>query len=1300
MTRFLELGPDAVLAGMARLALRRAATSVTVIAAQRKGRDDIESFVGFLADAHTAGVDVDWNAFYAGRGARRVDLPTYAFQHERYWPRPGAGGGDLGSLGLSGAGHPLLPAQVRLASGDEWLFTGRLSLDAQPWVADHTVFGTVLMPGTGLVELALAAGRAVDCTTLDELTLEGALVFADGVRVQVQVAVGEPADDGSRPVAVYSRPDHLGGEGEPEPEWVRHAHGVLTPDAADADASTSATAAPDAAERLAAEAWPPEGAEPVAVDGLYERLAELGYEYGPAFQGVTAAWRRGDDLFAEVAPGDAQGGDAARCCLHPALFDAAFHVAIAALADQLEPGRVPLPFAFRGVRVHRQGAPALRVQLAMTGTGETLTLAAVDDEGAPVLAMDALDSRAVDAAQLRAAGGRNAGGPLYAVEWAEVALPTPAEDAAAGDRHALAVLGDLTVGAGAAAGYADLAALIAALDDGAPTPDGALAVVAASDTAASSDTVRAGVLDTLALVQGWLAEPRLADARLVLITRGAVAARPGDVPDLPAAAAAGLVRSAHAEHPGRFLHVDLDARPDPGADDQGVAADVPWRALLAADEPQLALRNATAYAPRLARGAARSDASPADRAPDEGLFARGTVLVTGGTGGLGALVARHLASRYQARHLLLVSRRGPQAPGAAELVDDLAALGCEATVAACDVADRDSVTTLLAGIAEDRPLTAVIHTAGVLDDGTVESLTAEQVDRVLRPKVDAALHLHDLTRHDDLTAFVLFSSGAPLLGGAGQGNYAAANATLDALAQHRRAHGLAGLSLAWGLWDQAVGMAGELDDALFARFARQVRDRLGILPLGVDEGLGLLDAALAQDEALVAPVKLDLAGRRAAAAAGNLQAVLRSLVRAPARRDRGGASLALLLGGVPEANWDGVILDLVRGRAAAVLGYETADAVEADRAFKDLGFDSLAAVEFRNGLVQATGVRLPATLVFDHPTPLAVSSYLRTQAATVGRRVAAVAAAPARTDEPLAIVGMGCRYPGGVGSPEDLWRLVESGADVITGFPTDRGWDLERLYDPDPARLRTSYTRHGGFLDDVSGFDARFFGIGPREALAMDPQQRLLLEVAWETFEDAGIDPALAAWQRYGRVRGRDVRRLRAHGDVQRTTRRGRGLPHRRWGGQCGLGPAVVRVRVGGPGGHGRHGVLVVAGRPAPGLPGRAGGRRFAGLGGRRVRHVLAVPVRGVQPPTGPLARWPLQGVRGRGRRRRLVGGRRPRAGRAAVGCGGEGPSGVGGGAGFGGEPGRGEQWVDGAERAVAGAGDPRRVGERGAVSG
>ncbi|ORB15344.1 type I polyketide synthase [Mycobacterium noviomagense] len=489
-------------------------------------------------------------------------------------------------------------------------------------------------------------------------------------------------------------------------------------------------------------------------------------------------------------------------------------------------------------------------------------------------------------------------------------------------------------------------------------------------------------------------------------------------------------------------------------------------------------------------------------------WAAGTVLITGGTGMAGSALARHVVTRHGVRHLVLLSRRGADAPGADELVSELRDAGAQVSVVACDAADREALAKVISDVPVQHPLTGVIHAAGVLDDAVVTSLTTDRVDVVLRAKVDAAWNLHELTRDLNVSAFVMFSSMAGLVGSSGQANYAAANSFLDALAVHRRANGLPAISLGWGLWEQASEMTGTLDDADRARLGRS-----GVLALLSDEALRLFDSALIVDEPFLLPARIDLTALRASGDA--VPPMFTELVSAPGRRQvddslvaaKSKSALAHRLHGLPEDQQHTILLDLLRSHIATVLGNTTPEAVDPDKAFQDLGFDSLTAVELRNRLKAATGLALSPTLIFDYPTPSGLATYIRTELAGVPQEIKHVPAARATGDDPIAIIGMACRFPGGVDSPDDLWQMVAEGRDVLTEFPADRGWDLAGLFNPDPDVPGACYTRTGGFVDGVADFDPAFFGVAPSEALAMDPQQRMFLELSWEALERAGIDP-------------------------------------------------------------------------------------------------------------------------------------------------------------------------------------------------
>ncbi|WP_280101389.1 KR domain-containing protein [Micromonospora arborensis] len=888
--RFVELGPEPVLSGLLR---GHVDDAVAVVA----GRD----VLGAVAELWADGADVDWVALQGPR-RRHVDLPTYPFQRQRYWLHDGPGGGDVGSAGLEAVGHPLLAAATTVPGTGDVLLTGRLATGTHPWLADHAVFGTVLLPGTAFVELAVRAGRHVGSPRVEELTQLAPLTLPGGGAVTVQVTVGVD-EDGRRPVTVYSRP-----EGDPAAPWRKHATGTL------AAALPAPAAVPPA--------WPPTGAGEIDLTDAYRDFGALGYTFGPTFRGLRAVWRRGDDVYAEVVLPDT--ADAGSFGLHPALLDAAGQA-----ADFLVDGgpggiaQTRVPFAWSDVTVHQAGVAAVRVHARSLGPDGVVSLTLTDLAGQPVATVGSLTPRPVSAAQL------GDGEHLYRTEWQPVTAP-PGTPAARVE--------------------------LASLRPGEPVP----AEVVYHCPAATGNTfaaARSTLHTVLGVVQRWLADDAAAGSRLIVVTRGAV----HPVTDLAAAPVWGLVRAAQAENPGRFVLADL------GPDD-----DLP--AVLPDGEPEVAVRAGEPWVPRLIRAGrgTGTPAWPADR----------TVLITGGTGQLGALVARHLVTRHGVRDLLLTSRRGPDAGGANQLAAELTALGATVTVAACDVADHDALAGLLAG----HRLGAVVHTAGVLDDGVITALTPDRLDTVLNAKAAGAWHLHELTAGLDLDAFVLFSSASGILDGGGQGSYAAANVFLDALAEHRRAAGLPAVSAAWGLWADdenlpASAMTGRLAAADLDRLAR-----LGIGAIDPAAGLDLLDAATVAGHPVVVPVRLDLPALRDRD--GDLPPVLRGLaggtprpapapaVAAPPARD---LSFAERLGTLSATDRERAALDLVRSHVATVLGRSDPRGIDADKGFLDLGLDSLAALELRNRLAKATGERLSATLVFDHPTTALLAEFLLTE---------------------------------------------------------------------------------------------------------------------------------------------------------------------------------------------------------------------------------------------------------------------------------------------------------------------------------
>ncbi|MFE6740451.1 type I polyketide synthase [Streptomyces tubercidicus] len=684
-----------------------------------------------------------------------------------------------------------------------------------------------------------------------------------------------------------------------------------------------------------------------------------------------------------------------------------------------------------------------------------------------------------------------------------------------GVREALADAGagihSLTVGDGA-----ELAEMLRA---GAAPFAGVLSLLALDERPdRSHPCVPAGLSLTLALLKA-LGDAGIG-APLWCVTRGAVATgtlADDDAPTNPDQAGIwGLGRVAALECPERWGGlIDL---PGQGG---GQAVALLTRVLAAAEkgEDQLSVRGATLFGRRLVP--APVDGKP----PRRSWRPRGTVLVTGGTGALGAHIARWLAANG-AEHLVLTGRRGADVPGVAALCSELRDQGVQVTVAGCDIGDRQAVADLVRQIERDGdPVRAVVHAAGVSALGSLAEAGPEDLAAALAGKVAGADHLTSVLDPAQLDAVIYFSSISGTWGVAEHGAYAAANALLDARAERGRADGLPVLSVAWGPWAGGGMIADSLHDVLRRR---------GVPVIDPDIALTALQQALDHGDTSIAVADVDWPRFNSVFTSVRPSRLLSEIPQLAALGDGDGdgdagdgsgggtgrgparSPLAERLAGLDARHRTTTLLELVREQVASVLGHDKTTPVDPQRPFKELGFDSLTAVELRNRLSRATGLRLPRTVVFDHPSPAALAGYVGAQLTGEEEPTAKPSATPdpapvpasgQADDDPIAIVSMACRYPGGVQSPEDLWRLVREGVDAMSAFPTDRGWDLDGIYHPDADRPGSSYVRESGFLRDAGDFDAEFFGISPREALAMDPQQRLLLETSWEVFERAGIDP-------------------------------------------------------------------------------------------------------------------------------------------------------------------------------------------------
>ncbi len=1049
VTTYLEMGAEPSLVGMGGHCVTNSEDCQWLASLQSEGSDE-ETILKSVAALYEAGYAPNWDSFYQDREQQKVPLPTYAFQRKRYWI-------DLKNQSNSGSqtGHALLGSELEIVG--QKVYEQELSLHDFPYLHDHQVFGEVVLPGAGLAEIVqgfIHLQKAEADYELTELLIAQPLIIPQEGRVLVQM-ITEESEDGYE-FRLCSKTDGS--------DWQVHGTGLVSV------SEVPQLASVDLMKKKA-------GLSAKDVNSLYDDYEAIGLSYGPAFQGIEEVYVDAERAFGRVVIKTEQDS----YHLHPAILDGVFQLA-GAMHDRTDETTY-LPFEIS--EYHLLSKPAngevwAEIQLeSREDIYKRYRVNLWDETGSPIAVVKKLSVRKLDPSSLSKTGVAHADW-LYGIRWQPAKLLTGQMR----EGHWLLTGNDSQLSSALTEALSDQPVTIERTDHNVSVPEGTKGLISfweveedPTDMAQATEELSClGLMQLQEAIKAGIEE-------VVWVTQSVY----GSKPNLVQSPLWGLLRVAMNEYPDvRFRLIDTAEHR------KATATDLAEVIKSTDQENQIRLTHEGTQGLRLTRLSPTQGSTPD--------LENGTLLITGGLGALGLKVAQHFSGQYKVGHLLLLGRSKP-GKEALEVIGKLEAAGLKVTVASCNVADQNALKRVIEDIPAAFPLKAVIHAAVVLDDGILSEQNKERLHTSMLPKVHGAWNLHELTQHLDLELFVLFSSAASWLGSTGQGNYVAANLFLDQLSNYRNALGLASHTINWGPVSD-VGLAAELSEA-----DKQRIEQKGIGYFPSSEGIRLLDAILMMKESQtgIIPIRKHQMGRSLIKSHGEVPAFYREVVSAG--RQRGDQSLAVQLMSLEAEKREARLGKYLREHIASVLGTEVRN-VPVNEPLKSLGVNSLMAVELRNGLGRELAVKLPATLIFDYPTVDDLSGFLLRELtgshSSAQRAEASVEKTGHSEEEPIAIISMGCRFPGTSNSPEDLWELLANGGDGIQTIPESR-WDIDEWYDADPEAPGKMYVREGGFLEGIESFDPSFFKISPEEAKSIDPQQRLLLECCWEALERANL---------------------------------------------------------------------------------------------------------------------------------------------------------------------------------------------------